>query len=299
MKISYLSTAAAVLAIALTQASGAGVLTLNGGIGNGGTITGVSIDAAGNITVTGTAAGGGGGGGGATTAPSSCTIGANTFTPTAGGSSILSVNCTGGSAATSYSWTSSAGAPTIATGPTNPVTVNFPTAGGPFTYSATASNSAGSTNTTNNVSITVSAQQTGNCPAALAGTIEVPFAWNPPTNYIRTSIKQNEIRAYSFTTSSVSTRVGSVALGPNTSTQFASKLISLSRCPGDFSVAFPCKADGIYATMNYAQGATGNFDQCRLELNTRYYLNIRNGIASNPALDTCSASTCSFDLQVY
>lgn len=53
MKISYLSGAAAVLVLALTQTSGASTLTLTG-IASGGTISSVIVDSAGNVTVTGT-----------------------------------------------------------------------------------------------------------------------------------------------------------------------------------------------------------------------------------------------------
>lgn len=293
MKISYLSSAAAVLALALTQTSGAGTLTLNN-ITAGGTVSSVSIDSAGNVTVTGS-----GGGGGVTTAPAGCSLGASNLTPAANGSSVLTVSCASGSPPTSYTWTSSGGGPVIPVNSGNPYTVNFPNSGGPFTYSATASNSAGGPIATNSVDITVSPAGSGGggdptCPAPPTGLAVTETAQNLGTKKTYT-YGANKAYAVRFTAGNNS--FGSVGWIMPSGVPLISQLVSISRCPGDFTKTFPCGSFGTQNTLWSTSGAPVSY-ACPLTVGQTYYVNVRNNVTSTGA-DSCpQGKTCGVTLEL-
>ncbi len=299
MNINHLSRVAAVLALALTtQISGAGVLTLSGGINSGGTITGVSIDSAGNMTVTGTPAGGGGGG------VPVCSLGASATNITTGGSSTLTANCT--NSPTGYTWT---GGPPTASGAS--AVLNFPSAGS-FAYTVAATNLTGAGAASNSVTVNVTttpAPVPGNCPAVAAGlrVTEYAVAWTPKgtTGKKVYPIQQNEIAALKFTADGPNpSRSGQLSWVPTNTVNSKSVIVNISKCPGDFSqtgipLTYLCRGEGGYSTLFYTQNSTSDYE-CPIATGD-YYINIRSGDRntgspidpSYPIADNCPAgATC-------
>ncbi|MBI3343684.1 MAG: PKD domain-containing protein [Gammaproteobacteria bacterium] len=283
MKIRYLSRVAAVLALALTtQISGAGVLTLSGGINSGGTITGVSIDSAGNVTVTGTPAGGTGGTGGSgglLLGVPVCSLGASATAISPTQTSTLTANCTNSPA--SYAWT---GGPPTASG--SSATLAFPSVGS-FTYTVTGTNGSGAGAASNSVTVNVtsSTPPPGNCPAVPAGlrVTNYTVAWTPQgtTGKKLYPIQQNEIAALKFTADGPNpSRSGQLSWVPNNTVSSNSVIVNISKCPGDFSqtgipLTYLCRGEGGYSTLFYTQNSTSDY-QCPIATGD-YYINIRSG----------------------
>jgi len=300
MKISYLSSAAAVLALALTQTSGAGILTLNGS--NEGTISGVSINSAGDMVVT-------------TGAPPPppppgtpvCNLGANPLSIAPGGSSGLTASCSPGPI-TNYAWTVTNNGPTASgLGGTLP----FPSVGS-FTYSVLATNASGPGNSSNSVTINVATPPPpGSCPAIPAGTTLTNYnvVWSPKGGTPKKlyPIKRDEIAALKFTADGpISTRYGYLSWVPNTSVASKPVIINISRCPGDFTQpdasasnpTYLCRGEGATSRVNYTQAGIYSALSLQCIIGTGdYYINIRNGERASgsvrdpsyPITDTCPA----------
>lgn len=276
MKISHLSIAAAVLALALTQTSGAGTLTLNNIVQ--GPIGSVSINSAGDMVVT-------------TGAPPpppapgvpACTLGANPLNIAPTQTSTLAVtSCTNNP--DSYTWTASSGAP--AAPPGTGGTIAFPNVG-TFTYSVTPANTTtGLTGTPSSVTINVATPPPpGSCPTPTGTVTNYNVLWNPqggtPKQLFR--IKKDEIAALKFTADNNSGRNGYLTWVPNTSVSSKSVIVNISKCPGDFTqpsspATYLCRAEGTENTILYNQAAsyTGASYACSIGTGD-YYINIRNG----------------------
>jgi hypothetical protein len=264
MKISYLSSAAAVLALALTQTSGAGTLTLNNI--DQGTIGSVSINSAGDMTVTTTSS----------TPPAPgvpvCSLGASATNIEPTQTSTLTANCS--NSPTSYTWTASSGAPAAPAGASN--TIAFPNVGS-FTYSVFATNGTGSGNSSNSVTINVAAASTSGdptCPAPPLAVTEIDQSRGTKKTYIYGT---NQVRAVRFTAGN--NTFGSVGWIIPSGTTPVSQLVSISRCPGDFTKTYPCGSTGTQNTLWTTNGAAASY-LCPLTAGQVYYVNVRNGIST-------------------
>lgn len=68
----------------------------------------------------------------------------------------------------------------------------------------------------------------------------------------------------------------------------AQKVVSISRCPGDFSTALgDCRSDRSPLKWTYGSG-----NNCVLQLGQQYYLNVIHGTSANPAVSTCQGNEC-------
>ena len=112
------------------------------------------------------------------------------------------------------------------------------------------------------------------------------------------TFKTGETRVFRFTTETA----GRLSLGSLANVTASSKLVTLSRCPGDFRVdtlADRCALSGEFVTLRY-NSDPGVATQCTVTAGQTYYLNVKNGILSLPGADTCPAgATCGFYLQRY
>ena len=112
------------------------------------------------------------------------------------------------------------------------------------------------------------------------------------------TFKAGEVRVFRF----VSETAGRLSLGSLANVTASSKLVTLSRCPGDFRVdtlADRCALSGEFVTLRY-NSDPGVATQCTVTAGQTYYLNVKNGILSLPGADTCPAgATCGFYLQRY
>lgn len=112
------------------------------------------------------------------------------------------------------------------------------------------------------------------------------------------TFKSGEVRVFRFTTETA----GRLSLGSLANVTASSKLVTLSRCPGDFRVdtlADRCVLSGEFVTLRYNSDPSTPM-QCIVTASQTYYLNVKNGILSLPGADTCPAgATCGFYLQRY
>lgn len=302
MKISHLSIAAAVLALALTQTSGAGILTLNGN--NQGTIGSVSINSAGDMVVT-------------TGAPPPppppgtpvCTLSASAINIVPNQNSTLTATCT--NSPTSWSWTASSGAPAAPTGASGTISSS---SDGSFTYSVLATNASGPGNSSNPVTINVATPPPpGSCPTPTGTVTNYNVLWNPqggtPKQLFR--IKKDEIAALKFTADN-SGRNGYLTWVPNTSVSSKSVIVNISKCPGDFTqpsspATYLCRAEGTENTILYNQAASYTSASYACNIGTGdYYINIRNGARTSGSnkdpsyaiTDSCPAgATCGVNVE--
>lgn len=272
MKISYLSSAAAVLALALTQTSGAGTLNVNGT--SCGNITGVTITGFGDMTVSSSASctSGGPPPSGAPACSLSTTAGFISATITAGQTAPLNASCN--SSPTSYKWT---GGPPTPTSSEASATLTFSNAG-TFNYTVAGVNSSGTGTASNTVTINVAAASTGGgdptCPAPPLAITEVAQSLGTKKPY---TYGTNQGRAVRFTAGNNS--FGSVGWIIPSGTTPVSQLVSISRCPGDFTKTYPCGSTGTQNTLWTTNGAAASY-LCPLTAGQVYYVNVRNGIST-------------------
>jgi len=188
--------AGAALALGL-GAQAQNIVTLSGGTNASCTYTSGTVGVGGNLTFTCA--------GGAVTAPV-CTPTASVNPVSPNGNSTLTANCT--QSPSSYTWVQTpvmAGAPAAPAGASG--ILNFP-AGGPYTYTVTGTNSAGTSLTAGSVTINVEAPTsvpvcTPNNPAINTGQATTISAncGNGPTTYTWTPDAGNPAGAPTFTSS--------------------------------------------------------------------------------------------------
>lgn len=302
MKISYLSGAAAVLAFALTQTSGAGNLILTDttkGTPETWTISGnATVDGQGNITLTATPP----------TAQGPCTgAGTLSFSSTSysvaeGSSTNITVNrtvCSQGAVTVSYA--TSNGSATAGT--------DYNTASGVLSWDnnetgpksfpvSTIGETTPITESNKTVSLALSGVTGGATQGTAAATLTItdvaaaggdPTCPAPPAGLAITEVAQslgtkktytygtNQGRAIRFIAGNNS--FGSVGWIIPSGITPVSQLVSISRCPGDFTRTYPCGSTGTQNTLFTTGGAGASFT-CPLTAGQVYYVNVRNGIST-------------------
>lgn len=222
-----------------------------------------------------------------------CSVSVNPINISVGQTSNISAVCN--PAATSYVWTTSAGAPGVSNAGGAPT---FATAG-TYLYQVTGTNSAGSSLISNSSQVVVGATgapppPNGSCPAATGS-----FADN---GVKLVSIDRSGYVSYALPIYTQSGRTLEILSIQSTASQ-ATLMgeFSLSTCPGDFTVPDMCKAWGsvnqsgmqLYATTNTAQVA----GTCTLINGTQYYLNVRN-VKADRVTPSCTPQTCYMNVQL-
>lgn len=110
-----------------------------------------------------------------------------------------------------------------------------------------------------------------------------------------------------------SAAIGFIPL-PNTSPQLATTetvmtppnadhQVAVSRCPGDFSPAPPCRFDANYiglsmATSTGAIFGLARFSVCPLQAGVTYYMNVRQVVKGAPQFPSCTQGSCEVRVQI-
>lgn len=120
------------------------------------------------------------------------------------------------------------------------------------------------------------------------------------TKKLKYDLKQ-EALAFEINTSSDTSRSSLISITYTTMNP-VTKVASISRLPGDFNSELDaaCLKSGYeIITLRYTQGAPQS-GYCKLEIDTRYYLNVKNATIDDPATPTCHTTAgCPFILQMY
>ena len=223
-------------------------------------------------------------------APGGCSIsGAPTGAQTAGYVATLTMNCTTGGAATSYSWTG--GAAAGQTSQTVAVTVNTTT-----TFTAKAINATG-TSPAAQATVTITGgggsyvcNMPGTSTPFPGGTVVVPMSWVANGLYYSSGFVSNgALVAYFDTPASNPSPPPSSGKGSIVGVQWTGRIEprtgSLSATPCDFTNGFAGDIFGdqdgptVYFTFGYAKSGYP-----QLKPGTRYFLNMYNtsGCSQNP-----------------
>lgn len=207
------------------------------------------------------------------------------------GTATITASCT--PSATSYSWNTSSGAPSIS-GSGGALT--FPSAG-TFTYSVTGTNGDGTGAPSNTVTVTVSdgvsqsPPPPSSCPATPAGTtiiamggrdnyskIDFNQAFDAPGNRIDSVSEAGQIKAWEFDNNAyLSGKITGTA--GNYGSNY--KDWSVSACPGDFSSSLPAACLKIRRTgltlYYHATNAklSDGTPSCVIPAGQKMYLNVR------------------------
>jgi hypothetical protein len=291
MKRNYLSIRAALFALgvasalALPSISSAGQFVLNGAVTCTTLDGGANMDPQGNLNVTCTTT---------TTQPTTapvCTISVNPATPIqAGQSAAISASCI--PAATSYTWTSSAGAPTMV-GSFQSLT--FGTAG-TYTYQVFGTNTIGPGQLSPVATVTVTPPgppPVGGCTTTAVDGVVQPIYYQVSPFINKNSYISYQLPIYTSSGSMIEfTSVQSTSTQLSLPTQF-----SISTCPGKFDVAPACTVFGNADSMRML-ATTGSSPllgaPCTLTSGQQYYFNVRN--VKPDLTPSCNVTSCSLVL---
>jgi hypothetical protein len=297
MKRNPISMRAAVVAlgalcglIMLPSISHAGAVSVNGSPVCTATSTNLTLNPAGDVVITCTAPSSGP----ATTVPV-CSVAVSAASITTGGTSSVTPVCN--PAATSYTWTASAGAPAISgTGGT----LSFPTAG-TYTYTVQGTNTAGlgPISAAGTVVVTTGTPATGCTTTAVDGVFTGRYGqFNP-------AIPRGGYVSYELPASTTNGLIVMLASAPSTSSQaYLWTEFAVAKCPGDFGaqgVDAQCVSNGIAESMNMSPtwGAAETPGRaCTMEIGKKYYLNVKN-VYTDHSTPSCNVGTCWLVLQMH
>ena len=224
-----------------------------------------------------------------------CAVSVNPINIGVGQSSNIFASCN--PAATSYAWTTSAGAPAVVGAGGAPTFA----AAGTYLYQVTGSNAAGSGIISNSSQVVVAATVTQPPPTGGACTT-VSTGLFSDNGVKLVSIDRAGYVSYALPIYTQSGRTLEILSIQSTASQ--SNLtgeFSISTCPGDYTVPDTCKAWGsvnqsgmqLYATTNTGQVA----GTCTLINGTQYYLNSRN-VKFDRVTPSCTPQTCYMNIQL-
>lgn len=217
----------------------------------------------------------------APTAPGAPTIGAVTAGNGSASVAFTAPASNGGSPITSYTAScapSGGGAAVTGTGTASPITVNGLTNGTAYTCSVTATNAIG----TGSASATGSVTPVAGCTAPSGLIMGTLNATGDRYNQTESgTIPVGGTKAFAFVSQSSAYPFGmkfEIESGYN-SGSYNPKDISVSSCPGEFDVAYPCKKSGVIANR-VVTGAVGTATTvCEVIPGQTYYFNIRPSTA--------------------
>jgi hypothetical protein len=288
---------------------------------------GLTMDPAGNITITCTEDGGNNGGGGGnppTPTPPVCTLSANPGTfvssTTASTTITFTANCTG--SPTSYQWGNSPLSPPITPGSGNTGFTVFGPYSPPGTYafSVSATNQVG-TGAVANLTYTITAPGTVACVGGnvVSGTCQCPSGQSNVSGVCTANSGggtqcSGNVDSFSYTGQfkdfsilkggTASFRMPSVTLSGRhaemiafQSTSTPSDLqseVAISTTCGDFNVPDICKQSGSSWSSIDLYAFSSNMGYCTLVPGTTYYVNVRNVVNNT---DSCKAASCAQRLQ--
>jgi hypothetical protein len=250
----------------------------------------------------------------------SCTPVGTTVTPTlpvctvanvqvqVGLTANMSALCSGGGSPT-FAWTNTGtAAPGFTATATASVSVAgpFTTAmiGNIYTFSMTATNSAGTSTAATGTLTVIAATQVGTCPAvALAGGSST---FTDTYGQATLSIPRGGIAAIAlppWVAAAANHAYYQFDSAQVTGTQNdLGTQISISTCPGDFtSNPAPCRTWGVAntgSTTIHGNAGAGNPAYCYMATGTQYYLNVRN-VGQDAVTPSCNVSSCGVIMQMH
>jgi hypothetical protein len=245
--------------------------------------------------------------GGVVTPPPPSDVSINTFTASpstfvAGGSTTLSWTTVNATSCTPSGGNSDwAGrAINLANGSANiPLTV-----AGTYSFILTCQSSTGDTDAKNvTVQVTEEADPQGTtCDASPLGGTSVTWSnfWQGDYPYVgnaskNATVPRNGYIAFEFETSDAVSGSSSIVSVGNTITSGTRK-ISISECPGDFTVSNACKHTfGIGGGVGWSTTAASN--TCLLQPNKTYYMNVTFTDGVDSTSSTCTSTYCQATLQ--
>ena len=296
-----ITTLAAVGALAIGPAVNAQTVTVNN-VQLCSSAPNMSMDPAGNLNV-------------------SCTPVGTTVTPTLPACTVAPVqvqvgltanmiaSCTGGAIAT-YVWTNTIApaAPgfTASNTASVPVTGPFTTAmiGTVYTFSMTATNTAGTSTPATGTLTVIAPTQVGTCPtvALSGGTAVFTDTYGQATLSIpRGGIASITLPPWAAAAANHAYYRFDSAQSTASQNDLGTQ-ISISTCPGDFT-ANPavCRYWGVAntgSTTIQGNAGAGNPAYCYMATGTQYYLNIRN-VAQDTVTPSCNVGACGMIVQMH
>jgi large repetitive protein len=261
----------------------------------------LSMDPAGNLNIICTPAGGGG-----PTIPS-CVV--TSATVQVGATGTISASCSGG-AITVFAWTNTG--TSLAPGYTATNTASqqvsgpFATAmiGTVYSFSMTATNSAGTSPAATGTLTVIAPVVTGTCPTvALSGGSST---FTDTYGQATLSIPRGGIAAIAlppWVAAAANHAYYQFDSAQVTGTQNdLGTQISISTCPGDFtSNPAPCRTWGVAntgSTTIHGNAGAGNPAYCYMATGTQYYLNVRN-VGQDGVTPSCNVSSCGVIMQMH